>query len=521
MKKQIVFLFIILLVGLGSCTIRPTTGISVDEVLTESGLIAGIKGNNPDVMVFKGIPYATPPSGDLRWKEPLPSKKWEGVRKCDAFGPVAMQKTSAPRDEYTSEFFIPADATMSEDCLYLNVWTAARSTQEKRPVFVYIHGGGFVENAGSIALFDGESMAQKGLVFVTINYRLGIFGFFSHPELTKESSHQASGNYGILDQIAALKWVKNNIEAFGGDPGNVTIAGQSAGALSVNALSVSPLARGLFHRIIAQSGACILPSSFGGTGDLQRAETRGLDLMKNAGIQSFKEMRDLSATDLQRLLPRGLGLVVDGYVIKEPIPETYAKGEQAPVPLMTGWNASEVQTDFMLTLAEYRDEIKNKYGEEAGIILELYPATTDEEARLARKKMGSELGFGVQNYAWARTQSALKNVPVYLYFFNHPMPAVGEMKKYGAFHTAEIPYSYDNLSKMNRPWEPGDFELAKIQSAYWANFATAGNPNAEGLPVWPEFNVDKGQTMILDILPAATKHPYFAALEIFFRKGQN
>lgn len=521
MKKQNIYLLIILLVGLGSCTTRPTAGILIGSVPTESGLIAGIKGHNPDIMVFKGIPYATPPLDNLRWKEPLPAGKWEGVRKCDTFGPVAMQKMSAPRGEYTPEFFIPPDASMSEDCLYLNIWSSARSSKEKRPVFVYIHGGGFVENSGSIALFDGESMAQKGLVFVTLNYRLGIFGFFSHPELTKESSHQASGNYGILDQIAALKWVKNNIEAFGGDPENVTIAGQSAGSLSVNALSVSPLARGLFHRIIAESGACVLPGSFGGTGDLQRAEARGLDLMESAGIKSFQEMRNLSSADLQGLLPRGTGLVVDGYVITEPIPDTYAKGKQAPVPLLTGWNANEIQTDFTISLKQYHEELLREFGEEAGIVFELYPATTDEEAQIARKKMASELRFGIQNYAWARTQSLLTNVPVFLYYFNRHMPAEGELKKYGAFHTAEIPYAYDNLSKMNRPWEPADFELAKVLSAYWANFAITGNPNAEGLPLWPTFDVDKGRAMVLDIRSAASKHPYFAALEIFYRKGLN
>ena len=521
MKKLSVCLLIIVSVWSGSCTIRPTTGISLDSVPTEHGLISGIRGHNPDIMVFKGIPYATPPLGNLRWKEPLPAIKWEGIRKCDSFGPNAMQKQSTPRGEYTHEFFIPADAPMSEDCLYLNVWTSARSTQERRPVFVYIHGGGFVENSGSISLFDGEPMAQKGLVFVTINYRLGIFGFFSHPELTKESPRQASGNYGISDQIAALKWVKNNIEAFGGDPGNVTIAGQSAGALSVNALSVSPLAQGLFHRMIAESGACVLPSSFGGTGDLQKAEDRGLELMQNAGIQSFQEMRNLPAVDLERLLPRGTGLVVDGYVITEPISDTYAKGKQAPVPLLTGWNANEIQTDFTITLVQYREELNNKFGEDAGIVFESYPAATDEEARIARKKMASELRFGMQNYAWARTQSTLENVPVFLYYFNRPMPAEGEMKKYGAFHTAEIPYAYDNLSKMDRPWEQGDFELAEIQSDYWVNFAKTGNPNVEGLPLWPVFDVNKGLTMVLDIHPAASKHPYFPALEVFYRKWQN
>ncbi|MDR1407136.1 MAG: carboxylesterase family protein [Tannerella sp.] len=507
--------------GLGSCTAQQSSAdVSADRVQTENGIISGIKGNDPDVLVFKGIPYAAPPAGELRWKEPQPVEKWDDVRRCETFGPNAMQKMPEPRDQYTSEFFISADAPMSEDCLYLNVWTAARSRKERRPVIVYIHGGGFVENAGSISMFDGESMAGKGVVFVTLNYRLGIFGFFAHPELTAESVRRASGNYGILDQIAALGWVKNNIETFGGDPENVTIAGQSAGALSVNALSVSPLARGLFDRIIAESGACVLASSFGGTNELSQAEASGLNLMAKAGLHSLRELRNTPARELQKLMPRGIGLVVDGYVLAEPVPETYSKGKQANVPLLTGWNADEIYSDTTVTLEQYRAEITDRFGAEAETVLGLYPAATDSEATVARRKLYSELRFGIQNYAWARMQSELENAKAYLYYFNRKMPAVGEMKKYGAFHTAEIPYAYDNLSKLDRPWEPADHELARTMSACWVNFATNGDPNGNGLPSWPLFRADQGLTMIFDTTSEASEHLYHDALEVFYRQNK-
>jgi para-nitrobenzyl esterase len=518
MKKSIFFLmFLFVFVLINRCTTQNSTKISVDSVKTESGYISGIRGNDTEVLVFKGIPYAAPPVGELRWKEPRQVKKWDGARKCDTFGPNAMQITPVPRDVYTSEFFTPVDEPMSEDCLYLNIWTAAKSNQEKRPVIVYIHGGGFVENSGSCIVFDGESMAKKGVIFITFNYRLGVFGFFAHPDLTKESPHNASGNYGILDQIAALRWVKSNIAAFGGDPDNVTIAGESAGALSVNALSASPLAMGLFNKIIAESGACVL-NGFGGTENLKNSEARSLSLMKEAGSGSLQELKDMPANELQKLLTRGIGLIVDGYVLTEPIPDTYVKGKQADVPLLTGWNADEIVSDAPITLEQYRNEIIKRFGVEAETVLKLYPASTDEEATIAQKKLSAELKFGIQNYAWARIQSKIGKSKVYLYYFRRKVPAIGEMQKYGAFHAGEITYAYDNLPKLNRPWEPVDYELAKIMSSYWVNFAVSGNPNGEGLIQWPSFDVGQGKVMIFDKQSEVVKHPFYDALELFYRK---
>ena len=317
---------LMLAVILSGCNVaRKSDKISVDAVKTMNGMISGVPGNDPQVKIFKRIPFAAPPVGDLRWKEPQPSANWEGTRACDKFGPNAMQAKPVPRGVYTAEFLIPVDGQVSEDCLYLNVWTNAASVNDNKPVIVFMHGGGFTEGSGSVPIYDGEAMAKKGVVFVTINYRLGIFGFFAHPELTKESPHQASGNYGILDQIAALNWVKNNIAAFGGNPENVTIAGQSAGSMSVNVLAATPLAKGLFHRMIAESGANVLVGAFGGTDSLKSAESKGLELAKAAGAASLEALRQVPVGEMQKLL-KGMGsVIVDGYVLTEPIPAIFAK----------------------------------------------------------------------------------------------------------------------------------------------------------------------------------------------------
>ena len=265
--------------------------VTRDRVVIESGIISGIAGTDSSVKIFKGIPFARPPVGDLRWKPPVPPEHWEGIRKCDTFPASAMQAKPAPFAMWSKEFMAPEEP-LSEDCLYLNVWTAARYQQDKLPVIVWIHGGAFTGGSGSVPLYDGEEMAKKGVVYITINYRLGIFGFLAHPELSKESPDKVSGNYGILDQIAALQWVKKNATAFGGDTARITIAGQSAGSISVNALMVSPLAKGLFHRVIAQSGG-MFSSSF--STNLADAEKSGNDLLNQLKVKSISELRSMPA----------------------------------------------------------------------------------------------------------------------------------------------------------------------------------------------------------------------------------
>src|SRR6201996_1636746 len=255
------------------------------EVRTEAGLVSGVANSTGDVTAYKGIPFAAPPVGELRWKAPEPVKHWDGVRKCDAFGPSPMQDKPIPFAVYTSEFLIP-EAPISEDCLYLNVWTGAKAKTEKKAVFVWIYGGGFTSGGSACDIYNGEALAKKGVVFVSINYRVGVFGFFAHPELTKESLIHSSGNYGLMDQIAALKWVKKNIAAFGGDPDNVTIAGQSAGSMSVNALVSSPLTKGLFNRAIAESGSLTVKNPILPANTLKNAEADGAKTAEKAGAKS-------------------------------------------------------------------------------------------------------------------------------------------------------------------------------------------------------------------------------------------
>ena len=518
--KSIRILSCIILIGYflsGNSYARKAEKISLNSVTITGGKISGKTGTDPKVLTFKGIPFAAPPVGDFRWKAPQPVVSWQGTKNCDTFGPSAWQNPPVPFLVYTSEFLIPAEP-ISEDCLYLNVWTTAATTADRRPVIVFIHGGAFMSGSGSVPIYDGESMAKKGVVFVTINYRVGIFGFFAHPELTRESGHQASGNYGILDQIEALRWVKKNIAAFGGNPDNVTIAGQSAGSMSVNALAASQLANGLFHRMIAESGASVVRGAFGGTESLATAEAKGVEITKAAGVSSIAELRNKPAAEIGKLL-KGMGaVIVDGYVLKSTIPEVFFKGQQADVPLLTGWNGDDALFTAPATVASYRENLNKQFGNDAETVFKFYPASTDEEATLAQKQLSRDSGFGIQNYAWARMQAEKGKAKAFLYFFERKVPEIGGTNKYGAFHTAEVSYAYDNLRFLNRPLEPADHELAKLISAYWVNFATTGNPNGAGLPPWPSFSPGKRETMRFNTVSAAGKQPNSDALEFFLQR---
>ncbi len=377
---KLAFLFLLS----AACSSHPekTAKIPVtrDRVVIESGIISGIAGTDSSVKIFKGIPFARPPVGDLRWKPPVPPEHWEGIRKCDTFPASAMQAKPAPFAMWSKEFMAPEEP-LSEDCLYLNVWTAARYQQDKLPVIVWIHGGAFTGGSGSVPLYDGEEMAKKGVVYITINYRLGIFGFLAHPELSKESPDKVSGNYGILDQIAALQWVKKNATAFGGDTARITIAGQSAGSISVNALMVSPLAKGLFHRVIAQSGG-MFSSSF--STNLADAEKSGNDLLNQLKVKSISELRSMPA---EVLLKNGgrLGLTIDGYVIP-PSYATFKAGKQNDVPLLTGWNKDEMAFFVPQTKAkDFKDNAVKQFGNSSVDFLRLFPANTDSEATESQK----------------------------------------------------------------------------------------------------------------------------------------
>lgn len=502
---------------LASCN---TQTISIDKVKTTNGFISGTMSADNEVKIFRGIPYAAPPVGNLRWKEPQSLQNWDGIRRCDTFGPNAKQVKPVPFDVYTEEFLIPVNTPISEDCLYLNVWTNAKSPGEKLPVIMFIHGGAFIVGSGSVPIYDGEAMARKGVVFVNINYRLGVFGFFAHPELSNESPHKSSGNYGIMDQIAALQWIKNNIAAFGGDPDNVTIAGQSAGTTSVNVLGVSPLAKNLFHKMIAKSGASVnvLKSRYGRTTILDSAEEKGVQFASRVGATSLNELRQLSADSLLSAFSGTGSAIVDGYVLPEPISAMFAANKQSDLPLMIGYTADEQNEPSSNTVAEYKNYVRAEFGNDTAIILEAYPANNDEQARESSKYIHRDIRFGFQNFAWAAIQSE-RSHKSYMYFFNRKVPEHGGTNKYGAFHSGEIAYAYDNLKFFNRPFTDADHSLAKLMSSYWLNFAKTGDPNGGDLPVWPAFNRQKGEVMIFDTLSNAAVHPYFSGLNYFYQQA--
>jgi para-nitrobenzyl esterase len=493
----------------GFVSFTPKTA-DLSTVKTEAGLVSGTKNTVGDIQIFRGIPFAQPPVGELRWKAPQPVKPWTGVKRCEAFGPSPMQSSPAPFSMWSEEFLIPKEP-ISEDCLYLNVWTGARSATEKRPVLVWIYGGGFNSGGSAVPIYDGEALAKKGIVFVSINYRVGIFGFLAHPELSKESGKNASGNYGLMDQIAALQWVQKNIGAFGGDPKNVTIAGQSAGSMSVNALVASPLTAALFQKAIAQSGA----NFSRGTVSLQQAEEKGVKVAQAVGASTVADLRSIPAEELMKK-SQGMmqGVILDGYVLPEAIANIFAAGKQNNVALLTGWNQNEGLIFGPIKKAtDFQKEAETQYGAEASTFLKHYPATNDSTAATSQLNLSRDMIFGVQNYTWANVQSKQGKAAVYVYRFTRKVPATGEYVKYGAFHTGEVPYAYDNLKFVNRPWQPVDHELAKTMSSYWINFITSGNPNGKGLPQWPAYTNEDKKIMILGDKPGATALPDQAALD--------
>jgi para-nitrobenzyl esterase len=457
-----------------------------DPVTISTGKIAGIKGNNPEVRVYKGIPYAAAPVGDLRWKPPKAAKGWSGVREAKEFGANCMQQPYAQGSLYYQPM-----TTVSEDCLYLNVWTAAKSEKEKRPVMVWIHGGALTRGSGSTPTYDGEAFAAKGVVLVTINYRLGLFGFMAHPELTKESDRGSSGNYGILDQIAALEWVQKNIKAFGGDPGRVTIFGESAGSWSVNCLMATPLANGLFHRAIGESGG-----SFGDSLRLADAEKAGEKLAASVGAKSIADLRAKSAEDLLKL-DTGARPNVDGWMLPAPIATIFANGQHNDVPLIVGSNADEgtafVPASMKQSPEQFKAAAERRFGPEAADYLKIYPASNDAEVRSSMLAAFRDERFSWQMRTWARLASTKGSSKAYLYFFKR-VPPGPQANVYGAFHASEIAYVFGNLAP-SRPWEEADRKLSAAMQQYWINFATSGDPNGKGLPKWPAYDKSRDEHM--------------------------
>jgi para-nitrobenzyl esterase len=486
-------------------------------VKTDAGLVSGVKNSTGDVTAYKGIPFAAPPVGDLRWKAPQPAIHWDGVKKCDAFGPSPMQDKPVPFMVYTPEFLIP-EKPISEDCLYLNVWTNAKTKTDKKPVFVWIYGGGFGSGGSACPIYDGEAMAKKGVIFVSINYRVGAFGFFAHPGLSKESNGKASGNYGLLDQIAALKWVKKNIAGFGGDPDRVTIAGQSAGSMSVNCLVASPLAKGLFNRAIAESGSMLIKNPVLASTTLQGAEDQGVKLAEKAGAKSLAEMRAMPAEEVLKKFRGKYSPVVDGYVLPKPVADIFAANKQNHVPVIIGWNGDEFGGAAQNKEA-FKKKAQKDYGSDAATFLKYFPAETDEQATRSQIDLIRDQVFALSGYKWASIQSKISGSPVYVYNFTRKVPATGDMVKYGAFHTAEVPYVMNNLKFLNnRPFEPADHELAEQMSDYWVNFIKTGNPNGNGLPLWPRYNTDQYLVKVFDAKSSTEKLPGKGGLDFLLSK---
>jgi para-nitrobenzyl esterase len=466
-------------------------------VKTNNGKIQGSTNTEKSVRIFKGIPFAAPPVGDLRWKAPQPVQNWKGIKQCNAFSASPIQNKPQPFMCWSEEF-IAQPEPLSEDCLYLNVWSSAKAKSEKQPVFVWIYGGGLSSGSANCAIYDGEEMAKKGVIFVSINYRVGVLGFMAHPELTKESVYNASGNYGILDQIAALKWVQKNIAAFGGNANNVTIAGQSAGAFSVTALIGSPLAKGLFHKAIPQSGGLLANMLL--SQNLSKAEEVGLNFMKKANANSIAELRKKSADELQKLSNNAatgrFGITLDGYTLPVNLTEYFKKGMQNQTPVLTGWVTGDgsVLGNAKTSLEEYKKEAQTKYGDKAEAFLSVFPANTDDEAKLAKQKLAL-MGFaGLPSHLLAGFSSK----PTYIYQIGHVPPDKPNFPNYGAFHTSEVPYVLHTLHTWNRPWAAYDKELENILSTYWVNFAKTGNPNGPNLPVWKKYNKQSGEIMVVD-----------------------
>ncbi len=461
-----------------------------DPVRVDTGLVSGVPGTSDEVRVYKGIPFAAPPVGDLRWRAPQPPAHWEGVKKADQFSPVCMQQTRGPA--------AGSGPAPSEDCLYLNIWTAAKSASERRPVIVWSYGGGFTGGAGSLAMYNGEALAKKGAVVVTYNYRLGVFGFLATPELTKESGHNASGNYAMMDMATVLRWVQKNIANFGGDPRRVTIDGESAGAMLVSAMVGSPEGKGLFQRAIAQSGAW-MGISIGHMTTLAQAEEAGKKLATAEGAAS---LADLRAKPADELLKNGRGpfaIIVDGWYVPEDLSLTYAHHKENDVDILVGSNHDE-GTFFTRpgggSAEQFSGAAKKRFTDMADTYLKLYPASSDTEAGASQlASFRDEMGWHMRT--WAQLQSARGKGKAYLYFFTHVPPSAPGQPSRGATHAADLAYMFDNPAP-NGTWTDTDKQLAETMSSYWVNFAATGDPNGKGLPEWPAYKAKTGdKTMVL------------------------
>lgn len=484
-----------------------------DQVKVEGGIVSGAAGLKPGVRAYKGIPFAAPPVGRLRWRPPQPAAHWTGVRNGDRFAAICPGAIDNPQSIY---FLDPGPQTLDEDCLSLNVWTAARSASERRPVMVWIYGGGFDHGSGTEKYYWGDDLAAKGAVVVTFNYRVGALGFLAHADLTRESDHNASGNYGLMDQIAALEWVQRNIAAFGGDAKRVTIFGQSAGGSSVGQLMVSPLARGLFQRAIGQSGG--IGQGQGGR-KLADAEAAGATFAGALGAKSIADLRAKSVAQIRGATGR-FGPIVDGYVIPADPYAIFKEGKQNDVPVIAGSTANEGGVRrIAATAADAARQASASYAKDADAYLKFFPATTDAEAEASAYAVAAAR-TAVGQRAWLKLESQTGKNKSYLYLFSRvpPFPPGAHFlenatDKIGAYHAVDLIYVFDNLYLKDWPWQDADRKIAEAMSSYWVNFAAKGDPNGKGLPEWPAFSENDQKRMNFGDTLASEKVRDKAALD--------
>lgn len=508
---------------------------SGDAIRVDNGLLTGIPATRPGIRVFKGVPYAAPPVGPLRWREPQAAVKWTGIRKADQFGPSCMQPVSK---------YFPMPYGMSEDCLHLNIWTPAKTAADGLPVMVWIHGSGLYDGASTEPRFDGESLASKDVIVVTFNYRLGIFGFLTHPALARESPHHASGNYGFLDQVEALRWVHQNIAAFGGNPQKVTIFGQSAGAMSVSALLASPLTRGLIAGAIGESGAFFGPVLR--PRQLAEAEAAGIKFVTSHSAAAPAELRSVPAERLAEALeahdPYTGPAIVDGYFLPASLKDIYAAGKQQRVPLLTGFNSDEMSAAVIsktMTVASMRDSLfyyllrwdDEDYRDDQTALMTAYSANTDEAAVLANRDFMADQYTGYATWKWINLHAKTSAMPAFRYVFAHlppPLkaPPTGQppSRPLGARASSEIEYVFGTLESNQRfVWRPEDSKVSELIQSYWTNFAKTGDPNGPGLPVWGAYTSKTGpQVMTLDIAPRSAPESHrdrYLALDRLYSKN--
>ena len=499
------------------CTLAAAAA-TAEQAKVDTGILEGVVNADSSVRIFRGVPFAAPPVGGLRWQPPQAAQAWSGIRKADEFGPACMQGK-------VFGDIVSRGKPMSEDCLYLTVWAPAKATAKRMPVYLWFYGGGFAAGSGDEARYDGESFAKRGIVVVNANYRLGVFGFLAHSWLTAESPHKASGNYGMLDQVAALEWVRKNIAAFGGDPHHVTIGGESAGSLSVSALMASPLSRELFQQAVGESGAFFGAVGGRGSNSLAESEQQGAAFATSIGAASLAELRAKSADDLLRAAMKtngGFGFWpnVDGYFLPAEVQSIFAAGKQSQVPLLAGWNADEVRMQVTMakekpTAKTFAARLREQFQGNADGALKVYGATTDEEAVRAAGDLASDNFIIFGTWKWLEMQTKTGK-PVYRFEFDRAVPIPEAMKgtglkTFGSAHAAELEYVFNMLQSKKADWQPEDQKVAETMNAYWANFIKNGDPSGPGLAKWPNYTKTH-QVMHLDTeskaLPEAHRDRY-------------